>query len=102
MGDDERRALGTPEHEAEPSGIARDDAPPALAAAGHVLAGSAAARPGAILVERPALVAAVTRIVELRHDQPRNLAPREGDLRPPTRPREIGRPAPRHRTPGHR
>ena len=80
VSDDERALLGPREHEPEAAHVSLDDAPPALATAGNLVAGRRRVRPRAVFLEVAALEPTVERVVQLGDDEPRNVASREREV----------------------
>src|SRR6266545_102992 len=80
VADDERAALVARQHKREAAHVALDDGHPALAAARGFVTRCRRAGPRAIVSERATLEAPVARVVQLRDDDLRHVAPSERDV----------------------
>ena len=78
--DDEHRPLGAAQADAVAADVAADSARPALAAAGRRLFWSMRSGPGAVVGEGEPLELAEADVVQLGHDEPRNVAARKGEV----------------------
>src|SRR6266536_964967 len=80
VSDNERALLVPGQHDPESTCVALDDHPPALAAARHRIARRRRAGPRTVGLEIPAFVVAVARVVQLEHDEPRDVASGQGQV----------------------
>jgi hypothetical protein len=90
VGDDQDRLLGSLEDALEPAAEPADGIDPVLSTAGNVRGGPVAPEPLPELGDVPAFQVADPRVVQLRHDEARDVASLEGDVGGLPRARELG------------